>query len=81
MKQILLVPGPALSNKMEITVMDFPEGINPDDINSSARKRCKITVEYGRPDVMELKTQGKSFDDAMDYYKNYIYDIVKFHIL
>ena len=86
MKEILLVPGPALSSKIEIEVMDFPNGIPQDldastDLIAAARKRCKITVEYGRPDVLELKSQGKDLDAALAYYNTYIYNLVKFHIL
>lgn len=74
MKEILLVPGPALSNSIDITVMDFPNGDEP-------RKRCKIKVEYSRPDVLELKNQGKDLEGALQYYREYIYKLVKFHIL
>ena len=76
MKEILLVPGPALSNKIEVTVMDFPNGNDRDP-----RKRCKITVEYGRPDVLELQKQGKNLSESIEHYKDYIYKLVKFHIL
>ncbi len=92
MKELLLLPGPALSNRMEITVMDFPNGspdllskdggdINVDELIPIARKRCKITVEYGRPDVISLKGQGMDLDKAMEYYHTYINDLVRFHIL
>lgn len=85
MKKILLIPGPALSNKMEITVMDLPceiaEGIAIEELKDAARKRCVITVEYGRPDVMELKAQDMGLEEALEYYRNHIYNLVKFHIL
>ena len=85
MKKILLKPGPVLSNRMEITVMDFPgdiaEGTSLEKLEDEARKRCSITVEYGRPDVMELVNQGMDFDGAIDHYSKHIYSLVKFHIL
>ena len=83
MKKILLIPGPVLSNRMEIKVMDFPDGVPESNINmeASARKRCSITVEYGRPDAMELVNKGMNLDEAMEYYNSYIYDLVMFRIL
>ena len=81
MKQILLIPGLALSNKMEIKVMDFPSGLPESDIEAAARKRCTITVEYGRPDAMELINKGMNLEGAMEHYNSYIYDLVKFRIL
>ena len=73
MKEILLKPGPALTNRLEIEVLDFHEDV--------ARKRCTITVEYGRPDALELKNRGMSLGQAMEHYEKYIYDLVKFRIL
>ena len=84
-KEILLIPDQPLSNRIEISVMDFPNGVperaDVDAIKSASRKRCKITVEYGRPDVMELKNQGMSLDAALEYYRNHIYELVRFRIL
>ena len=79
MKEILLKPGPALSNRLEIDVMDFPNGA--ESAEAAGRKRCTITVEYGRPDALELKNQGMNLDQAMEHYEKYIYDLVKFRIL
>ena len=76
MKEILLKPGPALSNRLEIDVIDFP-----DATESAGRKRCTITVEYGRPDALELKNQGMNLEQAMEHYEKYIYDLVRFRIL
>ena len=84
-KEILLIPDPPLSNRLEISVMDFPSGLpeskDLEKLKEAARKRCKITVEYGRPDVLELKNQGLSFDAALDHYRNHIYELVRFRIL
>lgn len=75
-KQILLVPGPPLSNRLEIEVMDRPNEFADD----FSRRRCKITVEYSPRDLEELKNQGMDMDAALDYYRKYIYDLVRFHI-
>ena len=72
-KNIVLEPGPVLSNRMEIAVMDF--------LDEVPRKRCKITVDYGRADALELKDKGMNLDEAMEHYREYIYKLVKFHIL
>lgn len=74
-KEIRLVPGKPFLHYVEVEVCDFPQGLD-----AEPRKRCRIRVEYGRADVMQLKREGKDLDGAMQYYRDYIYYIVKRNI-
>ena len=75
MKEIKLVPDKPFFNSVDVTVMDFPDGIE-----GEPRKRCKVTVEYAKVDVAQLKRRGLSYDEAMEYYREWLYKIVKVHI-
>ena len=75
MKEIKLVPDKPFFNSVDVTVMDFPNGLEDEP-----RKRCKVTVEYAKVDVEQLKRRGLSFDEAMEYYREWLYKIVKVHI-
>lgn len=75
MKQIKLIPDAPFYNSVDIAVLDFPNGIDGD-----ARKRCKITAEFAESDVKQLQARKLDFQAAMEYYKSWIYDVVKLHI-
>ena len=45
------------------------------------KKRCGITVEFARGDIEQLKKQDMGLGEALDYYRSWIYDVVRYHIL
>lgn len=75
MKEIRLVPDKPFFNSVDVAVMDFPNGLD-----AEPRKRCKVTVEYAKVDVDQLKRRALSFDEAIEYYKDWLYKIIKVHI-
>lgn len=75
MKEIRLVPDKPFFNSVDVAVMDFPGGLD-----AEPRKRCKVTVEYAKVDVDQLKKRGLSFDEAMEYYEEWLYKVVKVRI-
>lgn len=72
MKKIKLVPDKPFHNYVDVAVMDFPSGET-----DKARRRCGVTVEFSEYDVEQLKKQGLSFEEAIAYYKEWLYNIVK----
>ena len=72
MKQIELVPALELGNKLNVDVIDFPDG--------RRRKRCGITLEYAPRDVRELQSQGMDREAMLAYYRQRVYDLVKVNI-
>ncbi len=75
MKQIKLIPDPPFYNSVDVAVIDFPEGIS-----GKERQRCKVTVEFAEIDVKQLQKQGMDFEQAMEYYSKWLYEVVKYHI-
>ena len=75
MKEIKLVPDKPFFNSLDVAIMDFPKGIE-----AEPRRRCKVTVEYAKVDVEQLIKRGLSLDEAMEYYKDWWYKVVKVHI-
>lgn len=75
MKEIKLKPDEPFYNSVDVAVMDFPKGRD-----GEPRQRCKITVDFSQFDVKQLQTRGMDFDGAMDYYKDWLYKIVKLNI-
>lgn len=78
MKKVLLIPALELGNKLNVNVMDFPEGDPADP--AKARKRCGITVDYSARDIKQLEEQGMDRSAMMEYYRKRIYDLVKLNI-
>ena len=74
MKQIRLVPALELGNKLNVDVMDFPDG------SDACRKRCGITLEYAPRDIRDLKERGMDREAMLDYYRQRIYELVKVNI-
>ena len=73
MHQIKLVPASPFFNSCDLTVFDVKDGRD--------KKRCKITVEYAKVDVDDLKRKGHTdFDSAMQYYKEWLYAVVRHYI-
>ena len=75
MKEIKLIPDAPFYNSVDVHVMDFPHGRDGEE-----RQRCKITVEFAKTDVDDLRKRGMGLTEAMEYYCGWIYDIVKVHI-
>ena len=75
MKEILLVPKMEYDHKLEVDVMDFPEGSD-----AKARKRCGITLDYGWRDIEKLDDDGLDMDARLEYYEKKIYELVKLNI-
>lgn len=75
MKEIKLIPDKPFHNSVDVAVMDFPGGLE-----GEPRKRCKITAEFAECDVEQLKQRGLDFEQAMDYYREWLYGVVKVHI-
>ena len=74
MKQISLVPALELGNKLNVDVMDFPDG------SDACRKRCGITLAYAPRDIRDLKERGMDREAMLDYSRQRIYDLVKVNI-
>lgn len=72
MKDIKLIPDEPFHNYVDIAVMDFPGGMD-----NPPRKRCKVTVEFAEYDVEQLKKKGFNRQDAMKYYEDWLYNVVK----
>lgn len=75
MKDIRLEPAHEFGHKVEVNVMDHPEGAG-----GKERKRCGITVDYGWRDIRRMIDEGKTRQDMMDYYKDHIYNLVRVNI-
>lgn len=75
MKQIKLLPDAPFHNKVDVAVIDFPDGLD-----GRQRQRCKVTVEFAEFDVKQLQKRGLDFDGAMDYYRDWLYNVVRYHI-
>ena len=77
MKEILLRPQKPYFNHDEVDVLDFPKGAD-----SEPRWRCTITVDYGKYDVDQLKSQGiTDLEAALEYYRDWIYRLVRARLL
>ena len=75
MKEIKLVPDPPFFNSVDVAVIDFP-----DKTSGKERQRCKVTVEFAESDVRQLQKRGLNFAQAMDYYRDWLYRVVKVHL-
>ncbi len=75
MKQIKLKPFPPFHNSVDVAVIDFPQGLE-----GRERQRCKVTAEFAQVDVKQLQKQGMDFEQAMEYYRQWLYQVVKHHI-
>jgi hypothetical protein len=76
-KELLLEPGIAFGNRMEVAVMDFPKGLE----DGTTRRRLKINLDYSRTDVEALKNAGRdTLDATLEYYREYIFKLVKVQI-
>lgn len=74
-KEIRLVPDPPLYNYVDISVMDFPQGRE-----GRERRRCKVTAEFAKSDVEQLQKRGLSFEEAVRYYEDWLYRVIRLHL-
>ena len=72
MRKIRLVPDRPFHTKCEIAIIDVTDG---------ERRRGRITAEYARSDIEQLKKQGMDYDVAMTYFREMIDDVVRYYIL
>lgn len=72
MHKIRLTPDVAFFNYLPITVYDMTSG--------EPRKRCKIRAEFAKVDVENLKAKGMNFEQAMDHYRDWLYNVIKIYI-
>lgn len=75
MKDIKLIPDHPFHNYVDVAVMDFPDGPEGD-----MRQRCKVKIEFAEYDVNQLKKRGLDFKGAMNYYDDWLYNVIKFHL-
>ncbi len=75
MKEIELRPAMEYAHKLDVDVIDFPDGEK-----TKARKRCGITLDYGWRDVAELQRQELDMEGMLACYRQRIYDLVKVNI-
>lgn len=75
MKEIRLVPSMEYSHKLDVDVMDFPEGTD-----AKARKRCGITLDYGWRGIQRLEEEGLDLAGKLQHYENRIYELVKVNL-
>lgn len=73
MQKVRLVPGAPFATKLDIAVYTADCG--------SEKKRCTVTAEFARGDIEELQKQNMGLCEALDYYRSWIYDVVRYHIL
>ena len=71
-------------NKSELPLMPRPKAGYGDPMKKGKpklRKRMTIDVDYSAYDISGLKDQCPTIDDALEYYKEYIYKLVRIRIL
>ena len=77
-KKIKLLPDPPFHNSVDVAVIDFPDGFAGP--GSRERQRCKVKVEFAKFDVQQLQKRGLDYNGAMDYYRDWLYSVVRYHI-
>ena len=75
MKAIKLRADKPLHNRVEVAVLDFPEGES-----GKERQRCKVTIEFAECDVKQLQERGLDFAAAMKYYESWLYEVIKVNL-
>lgn len=73
MQRVRLVPDIPFATRLDIAVYTI--------CGDSQKKRCSITAEFARGDIDQLKKQNMGLDEALEYYRSWIYDVVRYHIL
>lgn len=73
MRKIILTPDTPFNTSCDVKVYDVTDG--------KEKKRCQIKIEYAMADVRQLRTAGMDYERAMEYYREWIYDVVKHYIV
>jgi hypothetical protein len=93
MKEIVLKPVEIYENHMLIDVYDYTYPIyekhsatlapNPSMKKGKPklRKRMTIDVDYSAYDISGIRGDCPTLDEALEYYKGYIYNLVRVRIL
>ena len=76
MKDILLKPHTPYFSHLEVDVLDFPGGPGTDP-----RKRMTVTVEYSKFDVDQIRKEYPDLDGVMEYYRDWLYSLVRARLL
>ena len=76
MKEILLKPQEPYFNHLEVDVLDFPNGKT-----AEPRKRMTVTIEYSEFDVKQIRRDGRDLNGVMEYYNDWLYDLVRARLL
>lgn len=72
MRKIKLVPDEPFYNNVDVAVYDMTEG--------KAKKRAVVQLEYARVDVEPFLGQGLTLDEAVEKYRERLYEIIKFYL-
>lgn len=75
MYKVKLVPDIPFATSLDIDVYTVSED------GSSQKKRCTIKAEFARGDIEELVKENMNLNQALEYYREWIYDVVRYHIL
>lgn len=73
MRQMKLMPDVPFNTSCDVKVYDITEG--------SEKKRCQIKIEYAASDIRQLIEKGMDYNAVIEYYKEWIYDVVKHYII
>lgn len=73
MQKVRLVPDAPFATRLDIDVYTLD--------GESWKKRCGITAEFARGDIEQLQKQNMGLCEALDYYRSWIYDVIRYHIL
>ncbi|MBN7773913.1 hypothetical protein [Clostridium aminobutyricum] len=72
MRKIKMVPDAPFHNNCDVTVYDVTDG--------NEKRRCRINIEYAEVDVRQIKQSISTKEEALDSYKNWINDLIKYNI-
>ena len=93
MKEIVLKPAEIYENHMKIDVFDYtypiyekqPATLAPNPAKKKGkpklRRRMTIDVDYSAYDISGIREDCPTLDEALEYYKGYVYDLVRIRIL
>ena len=70
----------AYANHADFVIMDMTD-CDPEVPGEAGKKRGVFTVDYTNGDISELKKQGLDLAGALAYYRDHIYDLVRYYIL
>lgn len=72
MRKIILRPDVPFHNNCDVAIIDITDG--------TEKKRGRLTLEYARVDVQQLKDRGMDMPWAMEYYRNAVDANVRHYI-